>query len=73
MNARTIFLIAACLFGLAAIVQTLALVGTPEVTRWTSTAGRAAVGSTSVGLLLGGAVICFCLACFARAWRIGRG
>lgn len=73
MSARALLLLAAVLLALCAVVQTLAIVGTPEVQRWLLVAGRAAWSSSAVGLLICGAAICFCLSCFSRGWRVARG
>lgn len=70
MKIRTYLLIASCLLGLPAIVLTLALVGTPEVTGWAATAARAALGSSAVGLMLAVAAVLFLGSLVARAWAI---
>lgn len=70
MRVRSYLLLASCLLGLAAIVLTLALVGTPEVSGWAVTAARAALGSSAVGLMLAGAAVLFLGSLVARAWAI---
>ena len=70
MRIRSYLLLASCLLGLAAIVLTLALVGTPEVSGWAVTAARAALGSSAVGLMLVGAAVLFLGSLAARTWAI---
>lgn len=68
MTARAVFRLAAVLLVACAVVRTLALVGTPAVQRALMVAGRAALSSDAVGLLLLGAVFFFSLSCASRAW-----
>ena len=70
MRLRSYLLLASSLLGLAAIVLTLALVGTPEITGWAATTARAALGSSAVGLMLAGAAVLFLGSLAARAWAI---
>ena len=70
MRIRSYLLLASCLLGLAAIVLTLALVGTPVVAGWIATAVRAALGSSAVGMMLVGAAVLFLGSLVARAWAI---
>lgn len=72
MRAKDVLLVGACCLGIAAIVLFLALVGTPEVSGWAATAGRAALGSTTVGLMMAGAGILFLGSLAAQAWAIAR-
>ena len=72
MRFRTYLLLAACLLALAAVVLTLALVGTPEVTGWLATTARAALGSSAVGYLLVSATIFFFGSLAARGWEIAK-
>ena len=67
MRIRSYLLLASCLLGLAAIVLTLALVGTPEVRRFLGLCAAAALGSDAVGLLLVGAAVCLLGSLSARA------
>lgn len=70
MRTRDVLLLAACILAVTAIVLTLALVGTREVTGWAATAARAALGSSAVGLMLAGAAVLFLGSLAARAWAI---
>ena len=70
MRIRDYLLVASASLGLAAIVLTLALVGTPEVRRFFGLCATAALGSDAVGLLLVGAAVCFLGSLFARAAAI---
>jgi len=67
---RTYLLLASASLGLAAIVQTLALVGTPEVRRFLGLCAAAALGSDAVGLLIVAAAVAFLGSVAARAWAI---
>ena len=70
MRIRTYLLLASASLGLAAIVLTLALVGTPEVTRFLALCASAALGSDAVGLLIVAAAVAFLGSVAARAWAI---
>lgn len=72
MTSTALFRLAAVLSLACAVVQTLALVGTQEVKRFLMLAGKAALGSDAVGLLLFGAVIFFSLSCASRAWSVAK-
>lgn len=72
MTARALFLVAACLCGLCAVVQTLALVGTIEVKRFLMLAGKAALSSDAVGVLLLGVAFFFSLSCASRALSVAK-
>ena len=70
MRLREYLVVAACFLCLAAITQTLALVGTPEVRRFLGLCASAALGSSAVGLMLAGAAVALLLAIAAQAWDV---
>ena len=70
MRIRVYLLLVSAALGLAAIVLTLALVGTPEVTRFLALCASAALGSDAVGLLIVAAAVAFLGSVAARAWAI---
>lgn len=71
MRIRVYLLLVSAALGLAAIVLTLALVGTPEVTRFLALCASAALGSDAVGLLIVAAAVAFLGSLFARGWEAG--
>lgn len=70
MRIRDYLLVASAALGLAAIILTLALVGTPEVRRFLDLCAYAALGSDAVGLLIVAAAVLFLGSLVARAWAI---
>lgn len=72
MALRHYLVVLAALLGAAACILTLAAVGTPEVTRWAVTLGKAAVGSDAAGLCLCGAAVALLCAIGMRCAEVLR-